>query len=597
MLIRRAHMVVGDGAEIPQADLRIHDGQIVEISTDGLAPAGEEVIEATGRTVIPGLIDAHMHFDYLGVHNGLKARVRTHHHKAMLLDLLRNGITMVRTMADPLREVTRLKRFQSTSRPGPHLVIAGPALTAPGGHPEITVARDNRWLQKHMVRAVDGPTEARTVVRSLAASGVDLIKIVVQGGDYAEFGDSLNKLSWDSVRAVIDEAHTRGLTVSAHTHYQDDVDALLDLGIDSIEHGVIEDPVDDADGFLHRWAQSGVPLVSTLVIEQAIRNDAGDDYLSIGSENLRRAHEAGVPIVAGTDSMAGAMPAGSLHDELQLLVSAGLSPTAALQAATGRAAELLGLRDRGIIAEGKTADLLVLDSKPLDDISSTTDITMVIQDGRIVHRPRPRETVRLADFAPSETRPLEYSDSTGDAALTVTVDSARFSVDGTRTLIGSDPNTGKLVRSETLTSESNLATIEWSCRIPDEDTELAARRDGQQIELTGVFAGKQVNRTYSLRHDVWLQGIFFDAATFMTGEGETLTFVAIGTSGRGALQATRFELSKGEKEGVATLVIPRWRRWWSAQVETDPTDGSLLLAKSGPGKEIRRLRHGTGGQR
>lgn len=123
--------------------------------------------------------------------------------------------------------------------------IAGPALTAPGGHPQVTVCRDNPWLEKHMTRGITGTGQARDTVRALNEQGVDLIKIVVQGDTYAEFGDTLRKLADSEVEAVIDAAHALGMRVSAHTHYQDDVAMLLRMGIDSIEHGVIEHEITD----------------------------------------------------------------------------------------------------------------------------------------------------------------------------------------------------------------------------------------------------------------------------------------------------------------------------------------------------------------
>lgn len=584
MLIRGAHVIMGDGQESRGADLLIEHGRITRISTAPLDATGPDVIDASGRTVLPGLIDAHLHFDFLSARNGVSGWWRGRQHAATLRELLSSGVTAVRTMADPLAPITRLRKQVASGRlTGPHLVVAGPAITAPGGHPEITVCRDNPWLQKHMVRAVADPDRARAAVGELATAGVDVIKIVAQGGTYAEFGDELTKLSDASTRAVIDEAHARGLRVSAHTHYQDDVELLLGLGVDSIEHGVIEEPIDDADGFLGRWADSGIPLVSTLTIAQLVRDGSGQQYLATASENVRTAHEAGVRIVAGTDSMVGAMSADSLHEELRLLVDAGLPPAAAIEAATRNAADLLGLGDRGRIAEGMIADLLVLDADPLESIDATVDVALVIQGGRIAYERPESARVELAGFAVPDEPVRRFLDGTGgafDREVAVEVDSSRFTAEGLRTITYTEPATGELLRTETLRSGPTLLTEEWTCRVPAERTDITARLIGQRIELTGTFQGSTESRSYPLRGRRWMQGMVFDAATFVTTSGTVLDLVAVGTTGRGALEASSFELTKDEtpsgQEISATLVMPRWRRFWSAEARFEPSTGELV---------------------
>lgn len=564
-------------------------------SASGAEGPSAQVIDGNGKTLVPGLIDAHMHFDYLDVRNGLSAALRTRRNLSHLRELLHSGVTTVRTMADPLPQIGRLRKKSGSLRhPGPRVIVAGPAITAPGGHPEVTVCRDNRWLQKHMTRGVIGAGQARETVRSLHGHNVDLIKIVVQGGNYAEFGDDLVKLDDEAIRAVIDEAHARDMKVSAHTHYQDDVAMLLRMDIDSIEHGVIEHEITD-DGFLQRWAESGVPLVSTLVIDDLVRNDSGETYLATASANLLRAHSAGVRIVAGTDAMIGAMSSDSLHDELRLIVQAGLPPAAALEAATSAGAELLGLSDRGRLAEGAVGDLLLLNSNPLDDIGATRDIAAVIQGGRIVHEPEPQQQLSLPDFIPPPRPVIQYSDTSNgafDTEVTVLVDSSDFTDSGFRTITYLDPATGGKQRYEKLRSDRTLSTQEWTCSVPEAGIDLHARKVGGRVELTGTFENAAVEHSYDLRGRPWLQGMFFDLPTFVESPGDVMTFVAIGTTGRGALKASEFELTKGAQLGSATMVMPRWRRWWSAQIESDPEDGSLISVDLGDGKSISRVDSG-----
>lgn len=614
--IRNVHLV-GHAAGGSPASVLIERGRISSITThDGTdasnpnaahqqSASGAEdpsvhVIDGTGKTLIPGLIDAHMHFDYLDVRNGLSAALRTRRNLSSLRELLHSGVTTVRTMSDPLPQIRRMQKKRGSPRhPGPRMIVAGPAITAPGGHPEVTVCRDNRWLQKHMARVVIGAVQARKTVRSLHGHNVDLIKIVVHGGSYAEFGHDLVKLDDEAIRAVIDEAHTRDMKVSAHTHYQDDVAMLLHMGIDSIEHGVIEHEITD-DGFLQQWAESGVPLVSTLVIDDLVRNESGETYLETASANLQRAYSAGVHIVAGTDAMIGAMSSDSLHDELRLLVQAGLPPAATLEAATTAGAELLGLSDRGRLAEGAVADLLLLNSNPLDDIEATRDIAAVIQGGRIVHEPEPRRHLSLPDFVLPPRPVLQYSDTSRgafEAEVTVLVDTSDFTVNGTRTITYLDPATGGGQRYEKLRSDRTLRTQEWTCTAPEAGIDLHARIVRGRVELTGTFENAAVEHSYDLRGRPWLQGMFFDLSTFIEAPGDVMTFVAIGTTGRGALKASEFELTKGAQRGSATMVMPRWRRWWSAQIEAEPEDGSLISVDLGDGKSITRVDSGRSAER
>lgn len=607
LYIRNVH-IAGNTAARGPTDISIRDGRITSITNhsgmevsdsstaasaiDSSTDRSARVIDGTGHTLIPGLIDAHLHFDYLGIRNTVSAAVRTRRHRTSLQELLHNGVTAVRTMADPLAQIRQLQQWSTKPHHlGPKMRIAGPALTAPGGHPQVTVCRDNPWLEKHMTRGITGTGQARDTVRALNEQGVDLIKIVVQGDTYAEFGDTLRKLADSEVEAVIDAAHALGMRVSAHTHYQDDVAMLLRMGIDSIEHGVIEHEITDEE-FLTQWAESGVPLISTLVIDDLVRNETGESYLATASTNLLRAHAAGVQIVAGTDSMIGSMTASSLHDELHLLVEAGLTPAAALESATAAGAELLGLRDHGRVEVGAVADLLLLRKDPLAGIEATRDIAAVIQNGVVVHEPPQSARLTLPDFAPPPSPLLSYSDTSGgafDNEATVSVDVSAFGAKSVRTLTFADPATGKILRRETLRSAPTLTTLEWTCTVPEDGTDLFAKLAGDRVELTGMFENSAVEQSYELRGQPWLQGMFFDLSTFMDSSSDILTFVAIGTRGRGALKASEFEVAKGGRSGSATMVMPRWRRWWSAQVDSDPTDHSLVAVDLGQGKTIKRI--------
>ena len=585
LLIRSAHVVTGDGREIHDADVLVRDGRIHTVTEERLTAQDATVVEGEGKTVVPGLVDAHVHLDFLSVRGPFRSWLQTRRTLPRALGrLARNGVTTIRCMADPLTPVTRLRRKVEQGRiTSPSIVTAGPALTAVGGHPDVTLAKDNRWLRRQIARTVDDAADARAAVRDLHRKGADLIKVVYQGGPYGPDRVLLHQLSREIVRAIVDEARHRNLPVSAHTHYQDDVADLLELGIDSIEHGVIEHEI-QGDDALRAWAHAGSWLVPTLTIAAVFPNPDGTLYIDTARRNLTRAYQAGVRIAAGTDSMIGAMPASSLHDELRLMVEAGMSEAAAIQAATADAAELLRQPDRGVVEPGRRADLVLLRSDPLAQIENLADIDLVVQDGTIIYRaPAPPRAPALATYTCPSPPVLEYLDRTRGAVpheALLRYDRSRFIQEGIRTLTYHDPRTGQTLRSETVRSGPDLVTREWRCEIPAEQTTLHAVAQGHTITLTGVLGGEPVSRSHPLRGRTWLQLLLYDPATFITSDEAQLTLVAIGASGRGALQLTDFELTKkvtttgpGGRTVEAELVMPQWRRFWGARILFDAHTG------------------------
>ncbi|ASO20991.1 imidazolonepropionase-like amidohydrolase [Actinoalloteichus hoggarensis] len=582
LVIRGVHVVCGDGTERHDVDVVIADGRIARMTNDRVSIDGARVIDGAGKTLMPGLIDAHLHLDFLTVRNGLHGRLHSRLRLARALrDLLHNGVTAIRCMGDPLKPVLRLRdRVNSGRASGPHMVVAGPVLTAPGGHPETTVCRDNPWLRRHMVVHPASPDDARAQVRRLHAAGVDVVKFVYQGGLYGEDRVELGKLPEETARAIVAEATRLGMTASAHTHYQDDVDVLIDAGVDSFEHGVIEHDLVGTET-LRRWADSGAKLVPTLTIAALVRDPDGVSHEERASRNLGLAHRAGVSIVAGTDSMVGAMPANTLHGELRRMVEAGMSESDVVRAATADAAEFLGLTDRGVVAEGRVADLLLLNGSPLDQIENVGDIDRVFHQGRTVFTAPERHVPALSDYTAPDPAVLTFTDATGNTVagdVTVQYDTTRFDAEGVRELRYVDAE-GHVLRTETVTAGPDLVTTAWTCEIPGEDTRLAVTSAGSRLSLTGTFQGRTVTRGYLLRGGVWMQWLLFDPATFVTSAESSLPFLSLGTTGRGALELTEFELTKRDSGGAEVeteLVMPRWRRFWGAVNRYDAATGDLI---------------------
>lgn len=599
LLIQGAHVIVGDGRVRNGVDVLIEQGNITRVDSSRIDVPGARVIQAHGKTLIPGLIDAHCHLDFLNTRSGFSARMQARFGLSEpSQELLRFGVTSIRTMSEPPKLVLRLRdRTRSKNRVGPTMVVAGPAFTAPGGHPQVTVCRDNAWLGKNMVRTPTTDTQARTMVRALKSQGVDLIKIVYQGGHYAEFGEAINKLPDSVALAIIDEAHKHGLPVGVHTHYATDVAFLIEAGADSIEHGVLEE--DAAPELLRNWANGHTFLIPTLSITEVVNNASQQSYLPQASRNLGHAIHAGVRIAAGTDSMVGAMPADTLHRELQLMVAAGVTPAQAIQAATGNAAEVLRLHDRGLIKAGMAADLVLLNSDPLEEIENVSDINLVIQHGQIVHQTEPAAPVALSNYVVPPNGVERFTDNTGATyshAVEVTIDASRFKSDRVRTITYTDPQSQKVLRTETLRCDKQLRTLEWSCEVPDENTDLRAVAHGRRISLSGTLNGKTVSRGYANDRAPWMQGLIFDAPTFITSQMESLEFTSIGTSGRGALMAATFELTKARRQTEpgktqVTLVLSQWRAFWNAKATYDAGTGTLIGYKPMGKSEMRNVEH------
>ncbi|MGD0872536.1 MAG: amidohydrolase family protein [Bryobacteraceae bacterium] len=433
-LIRHARVFVGDGTVKEDASVLVHDGKITGVF-DGAGPDPEkiraEVVEGSGKTLLPGLIDAHVHLSAPG---GISSNNEDYNvDKTMPRNaaaLLYSGVTGARSTGDGLDASRKVRaEIASGSKLGAALFICGPMFTAEGGHgTEFTAhvpaaLRDN--IQAQLVRIPKSVEEARGQVRELKAAGVDGIKIILEAGSGE--GMLYNRMDVALGRAVAEEARAENLPVATHTGDSRDVADAVDFGTASVEHGSWRDAIPDA--VLQKMAREGIYLDPTLAVGEAYSQfyagkadalnnslveqvapagilkatreflasgkgvDAAKSAIFAGAldharANLLRAWKAGVPLVTGSDSGNPLVFDGpSMHHELQLWVQAGIPAAVALQAATGNAAKLLRAQNRiGTIREGMDADLLLVDGNPLQDISATERISLVVFKGERVHR-------------------------------------------------------------------------------------------------------------------------------------------------------------------------------------------------------------------
>jgi imidazolonepropionase-like amidohydrolase len=382
--LTNARLFDGTGAAARDgAAVLIAGGEIARVGdADDAVPEGARVVDVGGRTLLPGLIDAHAH-----VYPHLPAPVpgaepmwpgaSAHFLAAALRDALRMGITTLRDVGsygDLVVEARQAMRYGALR--GPRLLTCGRIIsaTAPGG----------RWFEG-MYREADGADDVRRAVREQLRRGADFVKVMTTGARTVELEDpDPAQMTRDEIATVVDEAHRMGYRVAAHAEGIDGTEIAIDTGIDTIEHGMYLNRRPD---LLERMAATGQVLVPTLSCFYGVAGGAAPDHDGAASPDggrpptwahalvelalhnleqadltLKAARAAGVPIAAGHDWA----PISDLGIEIVRMVHHGLEAREALTAATSTAARALGLGDAvGTIAPGRLADVLVVDGDPL----------------------------------------------------------------------------------------------------------------------------------------------------------------------------------------------------------------------------------------
>ena len=379
-VIRNAR--VFDGHKLlGQADVWVQDGKIQAVGKNLKTPSDLKVIDASGDTLLPGLIDSH-----------------THAWGDALKEAEVFGVTTELDMFTDVKFMQQTKKEQAGGRDldQADLRSAGTLATAPGGHgTEYGIT----------IPTLTSPAEAQAWVDARVAEGSDYIKIVVD--DASAYGGHRPTLSMETVKALVDAAHRRGKLAVVHIGKQQDARAVIETGADGLAH-LFADSAPEPD-FGKFAAAHHVFIVPTLTVLDSVSGTPSGESLTTDARlapyltgedatNLKRAFPkfptalnekyaeetiaqlkaAGVPVLAGTDAPnPGTSHGASIHRELELLVRSGLTPLEALQSATSVPATSFHLDDRGVIAPGKRADLLLVKGNPTQDILATRDIVSV----------------------------------------------------------------------------------------------------------------------------------------------------------------------------------------------------------------------------
>jgi imidazolonepropionase-like amidohydrolase len=429
-VVRGARVFDGERL-LPGASVLVRDGLIAAVGADVAAPAGAEEIDGAGRTLLPGLIDAHGHA--LG---------------HALREQLVFGVTTVLDMSTDPAWAAAMRREQKAGQglDRADLYSAGTLVTAPGGHGTESVD----------IPTITSAAEAPSVVDARIAEGSDYIKIVYDDG--RTFGHPMPTIDRATLQALVAAAHARGRLAVVHIGSLREAREALEVGADGLVHLTPDGIVDD--GFVALARQRGAFVVPTVSLAESACGIASGaslvtdarvaPFLSPFSErnlgqsfhlgharplevawllaSVGRLHAAGVPILAGTDAPnPGTAHGASLHRELELLVRAGLTPLAALRAATSVPAAAFGLRDRGRIAPGLRADLVLVDGDPTHDVLATRAISAIWKLGQRVDRERDRR-------APERRPPLAMVGAAAALAAVIFV-AARGRVRAMRTRV------------------------------------------------------------------------------------------------------------------------------------------------------------------
>jgi imidazolonepropionase-like amidohydrolase len=395
-VVQAGRLIDGTGSAVRQGQaIYIDEGRIVGIEPNGPAPTDAQVIDASAFTVMPGLIDCHVHLVFsagtnplrdLGLEDDQQLLLRS---VAAARQALRAGITTVRDLGGRGGVTFRLRdAIASGLLRGPRILAAGSPITITGGHCHF------------LGLEADDEAGVRAAARSQLKAGATCLKIMATGGRMTP-GTNVGRAQFSvaELSAAVDEARRAHAPIAAHAIGTDGIRNAAQAGVDTIEHcsWLGKTPsVEFDERAAARMAEqqtAAVPTLDTVVgaMKAGSMSPGLREHISLRSEilgSLRRMRQLGVPIVTGTDAGVGWTPFDSLALEVELLVNdVGLAPLEAIQSATSGAARAIGLAESvGTVAVGRTADLIAVDGDPSLDVGALRNVWLVLQAGSVVAR-------------------------------------------------------------------------------------------------------------------------------------------------------------------------------------------------------------------
>ncbi len=388
---------VRTGKTLRDVEVLLRNGRIAEVAQDGKsvgAAAGATRHDLGDMTLLPGLIDMHVHLDSdpsYGGYTGLQFGDRfwtvlmvPHAERTLMA-----GFTTVRNLgADAWNDVGLMQAIDAGKLRGPRVVPAAYSFGATGGHCDSTYYPPS--MEQQSPFNADSPEAARKALRTLRKYGARVIKICATGGVFSRNTEpGQQQLSYEEMNSIVDDAHMLGLKVAAHAHGAAGIRDAIRAGVDTIEHASL---IDDEGIRLAKkhgaWLSMDIYNTDYTqaegkkngVLEDNLRKDR--EIADIQRENFRKAHAAGAKMVFGTD--AGIFPHGENAKQFAVMVRYGMTPVEAIRSATVDAANALGRKDLGVIEAGALADLIAVAGDPARDVAVLESVPVVIKDGVLV---------------------------------------------------------------------------------------------------------------------------------------------------------------------------------------------------------------------
>ena len=392
--LKNAVLIDGTGKEpIPQCTILMEHGKFKEIGTDIPVPSGAMVMDLQGKTVIPGLIDAHVHISGSSRLDrpGMSHLVPSYDFAEMREGCLRWGVIAVRSCGHFMEETLAFRDGvnNGTIERSPRVCLSGPMFQSRGGHPCYTVFMSDPEVEQDACAVIDDDTQIEPIIRQSKEQGVDFTKIFYAHLNKMDYPNPVPRISKQKLKEIIDISHQYGLSVTVHVDCPAEMLDAVQCGADCIEHmigaGELENKI--SDELIDLTKKSGAVVDPTMIsIKRFDPMGSAPSIWDAVKEAVRKCYDAGIPMAVGCDAGIPFVPFGeAVHDEMACLNEAGIPPLEVITMATGGNAKLLKMEDHiGTIEPGKDADLIVLGKDPLEDIRNTKTIQLVVSKGKIV---------------------------------------------------------------------------------------------------------------------------------------------------------------------------------------------------------------------